>query len=74
MKYADMIDLPQVLADIREFAREDPLFWQPSPLLVDPVERGADFDSFSHSRRNHAMREAVPVNGVAISIGLLESN
>ena len=38
MKYADMVGLPQVLADIREFGREDPLFWRPSPLLVDLVD------------------------------------
>jgi 3-hydroxyacyl-CoA dehydrogenase len=48
MKYADMVGLPNVLADIREFAREDPLFWQPSPLLVDLVERGADFASLNN--------------------------
>ncbi|KAG4081059.1 hypothetical protein HA402_010230 [Bradysia odoriphaga] len=47
MKYADSVGLPQVLADLREFAREDPLFWQPSALLVDLVERGADFDSLN---------------------------
>jgi 3-hydroxyacyl-CoA dehydrogenase len=47
MKYADTVGLPQVLADIREFAREDPRFWQPSPLLVDLVERGAGFDSLN---------------------------
>jgi 3-hydroxyacyl-CoA dehydrogenase len=47
MKYADRVGLPQVLADIREFAKEDPLFWQPSPLLVDLVERGTDFDSLN---------------------------
>lgn len=49
MKYADMVGLPQVLADIRAFAREDPLFWQPSPLLADLVERGADFASLNHT-------------------------
>lgn len=48
-KYADMVGLPRVLADIREFAEEDPLFWQPSPLLVDLINRGADFDSLNHS-------------------------
>ena len=47
MKYADMVGLPKVLADIREFAKEDPLFWQPSPLLVELVERGANFDSLN---------------------------
>ena len=47
MKYADTVGLPRVLADIREFAEEDPLFWRPSPLLVDLVERGKDFDSLN---------------------------
>ncbi len=36
MKYADTVGLPKILADIQEFAKEDPLFWQPSPLLVRP--------------------------------------
>ncbi|MEC5405927.1 3-hydroxyacyl-CoA dehydrogenase NAD-binding domain-containing protein [Paraburkholderia sp. MPAMCS5] len=45
MKYADMVGLPRILADIREFAKEDPLVWQASPLLVELVERGADFAS-----------------------------
>jgi 3-hydroxyacyl-CoA dehydrogenase len=49
MKYADTVGLAKVLADIREFAKEDPLFWQPSPLLVDLVERGADFASLNQS-------------------------
>jgi 3-hydroxyacyl-CoA dehydrogenase len=47
MKYADMVGLPKILADIREFAKEDPLFWKASPLLVDLVERGADFASLN---------------------------
>lgn len=47
MKYADMLGLPQVLADIREFAKEDPRFWQPSPLLLELVERGRNFDSLN---------------------------
>jgi len=47
MKYADTVGLPRVLADIREFADEDPLFWPPSPMLVDLVERGIDFDSLN---------------------------
>jgi 3-hydroxyacyl-CoA dehydrogenase len=49
MKYADRVGLPQVLADIRAYAKEDPLFWQPSPLLVELVEREADFDSLNRS-------------------------
>ncbi|PRX30129.1 short chain enoyl-CoA hydratase /3-hydroxyacyl-CoA dehydrogenase [Paraburkholderia sp. BL18I3N2] len=49
MKYADMVGLPTILADIREFAKEDPLFWKPSPLLIELVERGADFASLNQS-------------------------
>jgi len=47
MKYADTVGLPKILADIREFAKEDPLFWQPSPLLVELVEKGQDFSSLN---------------------------
>jgi 3-hydroxyacyl-CoA dehydrogenase len=43
MKYADTLGLAAVLADIRAFAKEDPRFWQPSPLIVELVARGADF-------------------------------
>ncbi|HXZ09258.1 MAG TPA: 3-hydroxyacyl-CoA dehydrogenase NAD-binding domain-containing protein, partial [Paraburkholderia sp.] len=49
MKYADTVGLKTILADIREFAKEDPLFWQPSPLIVDLVERGADFASLNQA-------------------------
>jgi 3-hydroxyacyl-CoA dehydrogenase len=55
MKYADMIGLANVLADIRTYAKENPLFWRPSPLLVELVERGADFASL-----NDAAREVRP--------------
>ncbi|MGF6657415.1 3-hydroxyacyl-CoA dehydrogenase [Paraburkholderia youngii] len=47
MKYADSVGLATILADIREYAKEDPLFWRPSPLLVELVERGADFASLN---------------------------
>jgi 3-hydroxyacyl-CoA dehydrogenase len=47
MYHADQVGLPKVLADIRGFAKQDPLFWKPSPLLVDLVERGADFASLN---------------------------
>ncbi|WP_321818565.1 MULTISPECIES: 3-hydroxyacyl-CoA dehydrogenase NAD-binding domain-containing protein [unclassified Paraburkholderia] len=49
MHYADTVGLANVLADIREFAKEDPLFWKPSPLLVELVERGANFASLNQS-------------------------
>lgn len=49
LHYADSVGLDKILADIREFAKEDPLFWQASPLLVELVERGADFASLNQS-------------------------
>jgi 3-hydroxyacyl-CoA dehydrogenase len=49
MHYADSVGLDKILADIREFANADPLFWQPSPLLVELVERGANFASLNQS-------------------------
>ena len=48
MKWADMAGLPKVLADIREFAKEDPLFWQPAPLLEKLVAEGRNFDSLNN--------------------------
>lgn len=50
MQYADTVGLDKVLADIRTFAEEDPLFWKPSPLLVDLVARGENFASLNKSR------------------------
>jgi 3-hydroxyacyl-CoA dehydrogenase len=47
MHYADTVGLDTVLADIREFAKNDPLFWRPSALLVDLVSRGANFASLN---------------------------
>jgi 3-hydroxyacyl-CoA dehydrogenase len=47
MKWADMYGLPRLLADIEAFAKEDPLFWKPSPLLVKLVAEGRNFDSLN---------------------------
>jgi 3-hydroxyacyl-CoA dehydrogenase len=47
MKYADTLGLANVLAHLRTFEREDALFWKPSPLIVELVERGADFASLN---------------------------
>ena len=47
MKYADMVGLDNILADIQAFAKQDPLFWQPSPLLVQLVNEGKNFDSLN---------------------------
>ncbi|MDT7520364.1 3-hydroxyacyl-CoA dehydrogenase NAD-binding domain-containing protein [Rhodoferax sp. TBRC 17660] len=47
MKYADTVGLANILADIRAFAQEDPLFWQPAPLLEKLVAEGQDFASLN---------------------------
>ena len=49
MHYADTVGLPAVLADIVAYAKEDPLFWQPSPLLVELVARGDNFASLNNA-------------------------
>ncbi len=50
MKWADMTGLDKVLADIEEFATEDPVFWKPSPLLRQLVADNKTFDSLNHAR------------------------
>lgn len=52
MHYADTVGVATILADIREFALEDPLFWQPSPLLVELAERGATFGSLNRTSQS----------------------
>ncbi len=47
MKYADMVGLDRVLADLREFSREDPRFWQPAALLEKLVAEGRKFESLN---------------------------
>ncbi|MGB4059306.1 MAG: 3-hydroxyacyl-CoA dehydrogenase NAD-binding domain-containing protein [Burkholderiaceae bacterium] len=51
MKHADTVGLGQILADICTFAQEDPLFWQPAPLLEKLVAEGKNFDSLNQA--NH---------------------
>jgi len=50
MKWADMVGLPTILADIQAFAQTDPLFWQPSALLVKLVSQGQTFDSLNKAQ------------------------
>ena len=49
LHYADQVGLPRILADIREFAQEDPHFWQPSPLLVELADSGRGFASLNRA-------------------------
>ena len=55
MRYADTVGLDHILADIQAFAKDDPQFWQPSPFLLELVQRSASFDSFNPLlERTHA--------------------
>jgi 3-hydroxyacyl-CoA dehydrogenase len=49
MHYADHVGLDKILADIREFAKEDSHFWAPAPLLVDLVESGRKFEDLNNA-------------------------
>ncbi|TMV11939.1 3-hydroxyacyl-CoA dehydrogenase NAD-binding domain-containing protein [Arenibacterium halophilum] len=47
MKWADLQGLPALLDDIRSYAKEDPYFWQPAPLLEQLVAEGRTFDDLN---------------------------
>ncbi len=49
MWHADQVGLAKILADIREFAQADALFWQPSALLERLVSEGRNFESLNES-------------------------
>ena len=50
MWHADQVGLAKILADIREFAQADALFWQPSLLLERLVAEGRNFESLNTTR------------------------
>ena len=43
MHHADATGLPTILADLETFAREDPAFWAPAPLLKRLATEGGRF-------------------------------
>lgn len=47
MKYADMVGLDVILERIKAYAKEDPVFWQASPLLERLVAEGKNFDDLN---------------------------
>lgn len=47
LKWADMVGLEGLLADIKRYAEEDPYFWQPAPLLEKLVAEGRSFDDLN---------------------------
>ena len=47
IKYADMYGLDKMLSNIQAYEQEDPIFWKPSPLLVELVETSRNFDDLN---------------------------
>ncbi|MDW4499698.1 3-hydroxyacyl-CoA dehydrogenase NAD-binding domain-containing protein [Sulfitobacter sp. D35] len=47
LKWADMVGLPALLADIEGYAQEDDFFWQPAPLLKTLVDKERTFDDLN---------------------------
>ena len=47
LKWADLQGLAALLADIKEYAKEDAWFWQPAPLLQKLVAEGRTFDDLN---------------------------
>jgi 3-hydroxyacyl-CoA dehydrogenase len=51
LKWADLQGLAGVLADIETYAKEDPYFWQPAPLLQTLVAEGRCFDDLNKAEK-----------------------
>lgn len=47
LKWADIVGLEGLLADIKTYAKEDDYFWQPAPLLEKLVAEGRTFDDLN---------------------------
>ena len=47
LKWADIVGLPGLLADIETWAEDDPYFWEPAPLLKELVADGRTFDDLN---------------------------
>jgi 3-hydroxyacyl-CoA dehydrogenase len=51
LKWADLQGLAGILADIETYAKEDPYFWQPAPLLQTLVAEGRCFDDLNKAEK-----------------------
>ncbi|MEO1687002.1 MAG: 3-hydroxyacyl-CoA dehydrogenase NAD-binding domain-containing protein, partial [Pseudomonadota bacterium] len=49
MHYADHVGLDKILADIKEFEKDDPRFWKPAALLEKLVAEGRKFGDLNHA-------------------------
>ncbi|CAM5780772.1 3-hydroxyacyl-CoA dehydrogenase NAD-binding domain-containing protein [Castellaniella caeni] len=52
LHYADQVGLDKILADIHEFAAQDPHFWKPSPLLLQLVAQGRRFQDLNQLQQD----------------------
>ena len=48
MRYADSYGLNNVLSDLKRLQKEDPLFWKPSELIINLVQKGDNFESLNN--------------------------
>ncbi|MEO0938269.1 MAG: 3-hydroxyacyl-CoA dehydrogenase NAD-binding domain-containing protein [Pseudomonadota bacterium] len=47
LKWADIVGLPDLLADLKAYEKEDPHFWQIAPLLEELVAEGRTFEDLN---------------------------
>ena len=47
MHYADQIGVDQILAMLQMYAAEDPLFWRPSPMIIECADKKISFAKWS---------------------------
>jgi 3-hydroxyacyl-CoA dehydrogenase len=50
MLWADLEGLPGLLSDIQAWAKDDPYFWQPAPLLEQLVAEGRTFSDLNEAK------------------------
>ncbi|MEQ3707740.1 MAG: 3-hydroxyacyl-CoA dehydrogenase NAD-binding domain-containing protein [Tateyamaria sp.] len=50
LKWADIVGLEGLLSDIKQYAADDPYFWEPAPLLEELVAEGRTFDDLNKER------------------------
>ena len=48
LKWADIVGLSDLLADMQRYRAEDPHFWQIAPLIEQLVADGKSFETLNH--------------------------
>ena len=56
MHYADQLGVTFIMEELNKLCEEDPLFWQPSQLIIDCAKTGQNFASYNN-------QSAKPPNG-----------